>query len=98
MWAFPGSSFHPSPWFWSGDISPPRDPRLPSRGVVISGTTILPGGATATIFGTPIRLDPSGTLFLGTTSVVFYSASTGISSVLVPILGQARGVEGPLIF
>lgn len=73
--------------------------RLPSGGVAISGTTILPGGATATISGTPIRLDPSGTLFLGTTSVVLPLSPTGPisnSSVVVPFIGgQARGVEGP---
>lgn len=71
--------------------------RLPSRGVVISGTTILPGGAPPTISGTPVRLDQSGTVFLGTTSVFLSSSPTvSNSSVVVPFLGgQAKGIEGP---
>lgn len=69
---------------------------LPYLEVVTTGTTILPGGVTATISGTPISLDPSGALFQGTPSVVFYSSPTGSnSSVAVLFLGQASGVEGP---
>lgn len=44
--------------------------RLPHLEVVISSTTIFPGSATATIAGTPLSLDPSGTPFQGTTSLV----------------------------
>lgn len=70
--------------------------RLPHLELVISGITILPSGATATISGTPMSLDPSETLFEGTTSVAFYSSPTGSnSSVVVLFLGQGSRVKGP---
>lgn len=69
---------------------------LPHLELVTSGITILPGGAKATISGTPMSLDPSGTLSPGTTSVAFYSSPTGSnSSVLVLFLGQGSRVKGP---
>lgn len=69
---------------------------LPHLEVVTSGTTTLPGRARATISGTPMSLDPSGTLFPGTTSVVFCSSPTGsISSLGVFFLGQGSRVQGP---
>ncbi len=67
-------------------------------GLVISGTTILPGGGTATISGIPVRLDSNGTLFLGTTSSVDLSAPTHTGSfwkpsIEIPFLGeQAKSI------
>ena len=38
-------------------------------GFTVAGSKVLPGGAPVTVSGTPVSLDPSGTLFLGSTPI-----------------------------
>jgi len=78
-------------------------PLAKGGGVSIGGTTLIPGGAPATISGTAVSLDPSGSIHFGGSSYALPPAPTGGSAAtpttiggeaVVPLSNGAISVEG----
>ena len=49
--------------------------------VVVDGTSLLPGGAGITVSGTPISLEPSGTLLIGSSAIALPTALPNVYTV-----------------
>ena len=71
-------------------------------GFAFAGTTLLPGGRGVTVSGTPVSLNPEGTLVVGTSTLVLPSLGTGTAAAKVFEGQQARlkapGLLGVLVY
>ena len=62
-------------------------------GFVVAGTAVVPGGPVVTISGTPVSLDPKGTLHVGSSAIPL---ATG-GGVGVPFRGGQGRVRVPAV-
>lgn len=63
--------------------------RANAIGFTVAGSKVLPGGAPVTVFGTPVSLDSSGTLFLGGTAIPLDQASLNPPNSIFTVGGEA---------